>query len=358
MRIRFGIVVAAVVAALWGGFMAHGQIGDKATTAVQKGADTAKKAAASKSADTGKKSADPAKKPADTSKATGGITVNPVAADDPDEKEIRASAESFTKLYNAHDSKRLAALFSPKAEMIDEDGLTTRGRDAIEGEFAKVFKEHPKAEMKVDVESVRVLSSILAIEEGTAISRESADEPESATEYVAIHVKTDGKWLLACVRDWDAPAAEMTPHDHLQELAWLIGEWVEESPDSVIHSVWKWHDNENFLIEEFQVQIAGRKAMAGTVRVGWDAVSKQFRSWVFDSHGGHGEGYWLRDGDVWIVKSRGSTAVGESASSTNVYRRVDDDTLGWRSYDRLVDGERQDDVDEIVIKRRPPLPVE
>src|SRR4029077_5424960 len=99
---------------------------------------------------------------------------------------------------------------------------------------------------------------------------DSPDDPESVTDYVAIHVKTDGKWLLACVRDWDVPPAEPTPHDRLEELAWLVGEWIEEGPDSNVHTVWKWHDNGNFLMEEFKVQIAGEVAMSGTVRVGWD----------------------------------------------------------------------------------------
>jgi hypothetical protein len=42
----------------------------------------------------------------------------PKPADDPDEKLIRASAEEFTKLYNAHNSKGLAALLSSKAKKV------------------------------------------------------------------------------------------------------------------------------------------------------------------------------------------------------------------------------------------------
>jgi uncharacterized protein (TIGR02246 family) len=356
MRIKRGIIVAAVVAVLCGGYIAQGQIREKAAEAVKKGGEAGKTAVQTvqKPADTGKKSADTAKKPADTTK-----TAAAKSAEDPEEKIIRAGAEAFTKLYNAHDAKGLAALFTPKAEMIDEDGQVTKGREAIESEFAKVFKETPKATMTVDVESVRVLTSMLAIEEGTARSKDSPNDSEDVTVYVAIHVKTDGKWQLACVRDWDAPPEELSPHDQLeQNLAWLVGEWIDESPDSVVHTVCKWHDNGNFLMQEFQVNVGGDIAMSGTLRIGWDAVAKQFKSWVFDSHGGHSTGAWLQDGDRWIIKMQGATAKGEVGSSTIYYRPIDKDTIAWGSFDRVIDGERLEDIPEIIVKRRPLLPTE
>jgi uncharacterized protein (TIGR02246 family) len=355
------IIVAFVAVALGCAFIAQGQNREKVTDTVKKppAAAGAAAQATQKPADTAKKPAGTAK-PADTAKSAATKPVAPAApVESPDEKAIKASAEAFTKLYNDHDAKGLAALFSPNAEMIDEDGLVTKGRDAILTEFEKVFKETPKASMVVDIESVRVLTSNLGIEEGTARSKDSPDDSEDITNYVAIHVKTDGKWLLACVRDWDVPADELPPHDRLElDMSWLIGDWIDESPDAVVHTVCKWHDNGNFLMQEFVVQVAGEIAMSGTMRIGWDAVHKQFRSWVFDSHGGYSEGLWLRDGDDWVVKMQGATATGETASSTNMYRRIDDGTIAWQSVDRVVDGDRQDDIAPIVVKRKPPQPAE
>jgi len=361
MRTRMRIFVAFVAAALCCAYIAQGQNREKV-------ADTVKKAppAAGLAAPATQKPADPAKKPtgtakpADTAKpAATKPAAPPAPVASPDEKAIRASAEAFTKLYNDHDAKGLAALFSPNAEMIDEDGLVTKGRDEILKEFEKVFKTNPKSSMVVDIESVRVLTSNLGIEEGTARSKDSPDDNEDITNYVAIHVKTDGKWLLACVRDWDVPPDELPPHERLElEMSWLVGDWIDESPDSVVHTVCKWHDNGNFLMQEFVVQVAGEIAMSGTMRIGWDAVHKQFRSWVFDSHGGYSEGLWLRDGNDWVVKMQGATATGETASSTNMYRRIDNDTIAWQSVDRVVDGQRQDDIPPIVVKRKPPQPAE
>jgi uncharacterized protein (TIGR02246 family) len=350
MSTKSGIVVTAVVAALGFGFFAYGQNQEKpsgttkATVKAATGSDGAKKAG------------DVDKKPAANPNPAGNKALAPALSDE--EKAVRASAEAFTKLYNAHDSKGLGELFAHKAEIIDENEQVVKGREAIQQAFADVFKANPQTSIHVEVESVRVLTPYLAIEEGTTLSKNSPDDIESASTYVAIHAKLDGKWMLACVRDWAALPAELTPHDHLLELGWLVGEWIEESEDSIVHTVCKWHDSDNFLMQEFKVQIGGDIAMSGTMRIGWDAVSKQFKSWVFDSHGGHSEGMWHREGNAWVVKSRGSTAKGETASATNVYRQIDSDTLGWQSTDRVVDGERQDDIEEIVIKRRPPSPQE
>ncbi|MEI8022218.1 MAG: SgcJ/EcaC family oxidoreductase [Schlesneria sp.] len=363
MSINRGIVVASIVIIAFGSGFAHAQGRDKQVdTAVDliKQRDAAggvapelvkKRIQLVPKVDVGNKPADTVKKPA----IARGATI----PDDAEERAIRASAAAFTKFYNAHDSKGLASLFSPKAEMIDENDSVVKGREKIEEAFAKVFKNFPDASMEVDITSIRVLTPMLAIEEGSARSKDSKDDPEDSTVYVAIHVKVDGNWQLACVRDWNAPAAALTPHDHLErDLSWLVGEWIQEGPDSVVHTVCRWHDNGNFLMQEFKVNVAGQIAMSGTVRIGWNAVTKQFQSWIFDSHGGHSTGFWVNAGDRWIVKMQGATANGETGSSTNYYRPIDADTTAWGSIDRIIDGEPIEDINEIIVKRRPPLPAE
>src|SRR5689334_12902705 len=98
-----GILVASIAAALCCGYIAHGQIREKVTDTVKKGTD-----AAAKTAQSAQKAVDPAKKPADTAKPAAAKPASPAApAESPDEKAIKATAEAFTKLYNAHDAKGL-----------------------------------------------------------------------------------------------------------------------------------------------------------------------------------------------------------------------------------------------------------
>jgi uncharacterized protein (TIGR02246 family) len=356
------MVASVVIFAGWGGF-----------AQVKENAKDKPAATGKKPAETAKPAGEATKKPADTAKPAGETTKKPAAntvpqpageqADSPEEAAeeaaIRKGARAFVAAYNAHDAKAVAQLFAIKAEITDEDGRLVKGRDAIEKDYARVFEAFPESKIKVEVDSIRVLTPNIAVEEGIVKGQQVPDGDENVSTYVAVHAKVEGRWLIGSVKDFDAGSEQpLTANGQLQQLAWLVGEWVEESPETVIHTVCRWHDNDNFLMQEFRVQVAGQTAMSGTMRIGWDAVRKQFKSWVFDSHGGHSEGYWLRNGDEWIVKAHGATAAGETVSATYVHRRINDDTRGWRAFDRVLDGELQDEIPEIVVKRRPPSPVE
>ena len=71
--------------------------------------------------------------------------------------------------------------------------------------------------------------------------------------------------------------------------------------------------------------------MTGTQRIGWDPVTRNIRSWVFDSEGGFGEGVWTREGNKWIVKKTGVTGDGKIASATNIISQVSKHRMTWES---------------------------
>ena len=119
-----------------------------------------------------------------------------------------------------------------------------------------------------------------------------------------IYARQGGRWLHARIRD-EQPD-EVSPHEQLLQLAWMLGEWVNESDDGIVKTNCKWSDDGNFLLREFDVKVEGRIALRGTQRIGWDAQRKQFRTWVFDDRGGFAEGLLSRDGDRWITRRRES----------------------------------------------------
>ena len=94
----------------------------------------------------------------------------------------------------------------------------------------------------------------------------------------------------------------------------MIGDWVDESPEALVMTSYRWTDNQCYILSEFKVQIGGRPMMTGSQRIGWDPLAKKIRSWVFDSEGGFGEGIWTREGNRWIVKRTGVTRDGKIAS--------------------------------------------
>ena len=225
-----------------------------------------------------------------------------------DEQALRQLIDAFTKAYNAGDAKALAAMFTTDGEIVELSGDTIHGREAIEQFFAAEFEEHPQTKMEDQVESIRFLGPIAAVEEGVTIITPEPGEPAESGHYAVIYVKQDGKWLIAS--DRDLPDDEATAKSELDQLAWLEGTWVDESAEGMVKTRYQWVDNHHFLLGEFTVHIAGKPALSGTQRIGWDPLVKKIRAWVFDSEGGFGESYWTREGQQWMVKLTGVCATG------------------------------------------------
>jgi uncharacterized protein (TIGR02246 family) len=271
-----------------------------------------------------------------------------------DEKAIRQVVEQFTKAYNAGDAQAVAKLFAPDAEMADDEGRGAQGRESIQEIFANLFKEHPKTHIEIEIESIRFVGPAVAIEDGMTTVVHAADESASRSRYEVVHVKLDGKWQMASARD--LPDEPLSSEEQLRQLEWLVGDWVDESPESLIVTSYHWTDNRQFIVGEFQVQIKGRPAMSGSHRIGWDPAEQKIRSWVFDSEGGFGQGLWTRKENSWIVKMTGVTRDGKTASATNVTTKISKDRMTWLSRDRIVGDEVLPDIDEIPIVRKPPQP--
>ena len=270
-----------------------------------------------------------------------------------DEEAIRANVAAFVKAYNSHDAKAIAALFTPNAQVVDQDGNASEGRDEIEKVFKDLFSATPQKQIEVTVNSIRFIGPNVALEQGTTKETLGGNETPEYDRYKVLHVKRDGKWLMALAEDSDEDAA--TPHEQLQPLAWLVGEWVDDGGSSVVNSSCRWSEDKNFLLQEFNVRINGENAMHVSQRIGWDPVTKRIRSWVFDSEGGFGESVWARDGDGWIIKATGVRQDGKTASATNVLIPAGKDGYVLRSRDRVVDDEVSSPT-EFKVVRKPPQP--
>ncbi len=271
-----------------------------------------------------------------------------------DEQALRQLIAAFTKAYNAGDAKALAAMFTADGEIVEQDGDTTHGRAAIEQFFADEFEQHPKSKMEDVVESIRFLSPIAAVEEGLTTITAEPGEPAESGHYSVIYVKQDGKWLIAS--DRDLPDDEATSKSELDQLGWLVGSWVDESPEGLVKTRYEWADNHRFIIGEFTVQIAGKPALTGSHRIGWDPLAKKVRSWVFDSEGGFGDSYWTRQGQQWIVKLSGVSRDGLHGSSTSLYTRLGPDKFSFQSHDRVHGNDVTDDTRLVTVVREPPKP--
>ena len=140
----------------------------------------------------------PAREP-DPAPSGGQAAVSPER--EPDVRAITDLLTSFVKAYNAKDAKAIVDLFTPDAEIEDEDGEITRGSDAIVAHFSETFQENGGNTLTVDTESLRFLGTDVAIEEGVASLSTGADTPPLTNRYSVIYARQGGRWLHARIRD-------------------------------------------------------------------------------------------------------------------------------------------------------------
>ena len=131
---------------------------------------------------------------------------------------------------------------------------------------------------------------------------------------------------------------------------------MNESPEALVVTSYRWDDQRHSILSEFKVQVGGRPAMTGTQRIGWDPVAKKLHSWVFDSEGGFDEGLVDPQRQPVDRQMTGTRRDGNVASATHVITQVTKDRMTWQSRDRVVGDELLPDIGEIVIVRRPPPP--
>ncbi len=270
------------------------------------------------------------------------------------EAAVHAAIASYVEAYNRGDVDAVLNHWADDAEYLLSTGERVQGRDALRAVFAEALAEENRATIEVPDPHVRVLSDTVATEEGVArVAR--PDEPAEETSYLAIYVKQGDAWKLTTVRETEVAPVTMQPAEaQLQQLAWLVGEWTDQSESATVSSTVRWSGNNAFLVYSFKAEAPGIDALAGTQVIGWDPVRAVIRSWMFDSDGGFGEGEWTKDNDRWVVAFRQTLPDGREATATNVYTVVDDNSYTWHSFHRTVDGVALPSVDDVTIVRAAP----
>lgn len=277
------------------------------------------------------------------------------AARGAEESAVRALSEGFVAAYNKRDARAIAALFTEDARVVEKDGEIIEGREAILQRFLDSLEDPDAPTLRLEIASLRFPAPGVAVEDGVLIAQ---GEGSRRSPFTALHVRKGEKWQTAEVRDRaEPPGAPDEGHAALAELDWMIGEWVDESEHGVVQTTCKRSEDGHFLLREFSMKARGAIITQGSQRVGWDPVRKQLRSWVFDSEGGFNEGFWTRTGpDRWVIRTNGYLRDGDIVAATNLVTRVSRDSFRWGSADRVVGDASFDDVEEILVVRKPPGP--
>jgi uncharacterized protein (TIGR02246 family) len=266
-----------------------------------------------------------------------------------DREAISKLFQEFSKAFAKGDPKAIAALYTDRCEYYDANsGEVFRGQGEIERAYADLFRKFPGSKMEAQNQSVRFLGRDTALDEGLVRLQPAGSEVPLSSRYSCLCVREDGRWKVALVREWGAT------EDSLEDLHWLLGDWIAKSKDREVQMSFRWNENKTMILNQSTVKEGGRVISSGTQRIRLDPQTGQIHSWTSDQTGGHGQAFWVRDGSSWLVDAVGLLADGIETSSVNIMTRIDNDHFTWRSVDRRIGGEELPPTDPIKVVRTKP----
>jgi uncharacterized protein (TIGR02246 family) len=260
-----------------------------------------------------------------------------------DREAIRQAMKDFIAAFERGDAAAVAAHMTTGAELTPPDGTTVRGRDAIQKRYVEYLAKNPKHSVKVEPDSLHFLSRDTALGEGHMTVTTGKGDP-GVNRYVILHVREDGKWLIAVLRNDESEQAT------LRDLEWLIGTWETKGTEAQARTTYQWVGNKAFIRSEFTVREKDT-AVTGTQMIGLDPNTDELRTWTFEADGGYGEGTVTRDGNKWLFRSTATLSDGSEMTATNILMPIDRDTFTWQPVDLTVDGEAVGNLPPVKVSR-------
>ncbi|XZE22484.1 YybH family protein [Pirellulaceae bacterium SH449] len=270
----------------------------------------------------------------------------------PLEKEMLEETDKLVTAFNKGDIKGIVNTFLSDGELIDERGVVHSGQEQISSLMVSFFENYPNVSTEAELESVRQVAGIVFADGRRSIA--TADGTSvTLLRFNSVWQKTDAGYKLASFRDYSEPSS-LTPNEALQELQWLIGDWVNEGDDATVRLSFKWSADTNFILGDYSLKTVDGDLSTSTQRIGWDALQGAFRSWTFDVDGGFGEGTWTRTVNGWRVRSSAVTPEGTTASAILLLTPVSEDRFSINGSNRIANEESLPDYEIFVVKRPPP----
>jgi uncharacterized protein (TIGR02246 family) len=279
-----------------------------------------------------------------------GFLPNPVNAENgQDESPIRQTISTLEKALAGTDEKGVAALFTEDGIYVDSDGNATKGRDALEKQFAIIFKLKGSQAYDVTPESVQVVAPNAARAIGSVKPKGVLAAPE--TRFLMMLIKLDGKWLISTACEISAPITSANGKDAVNELGWLIGKWKAERNGAWAQMTSEWMQNKNFISCKFEINKPGQPVQTDFQIIGWDAERDQLTFWAFMDNGAHGFGTWFRRGGKWMVESTAIDPDGGVSRAINIIEPTDPKSFVWQSINRSINGIAVADSAPLTVKR-------
>ncbi len=268
------------------------------------------------------------------------------------ESEVRKNASELMEAFNQHDPNKIASLWAKDAVMYHPlTGETSHGRDEIVQYYKNRFEKESDSRVEIIIDNIEFDGSDSAVEHG--VFRVSyKDKPSIQSAFRANLVKENGKWVMNEIADIAIESAP-SQFEHLKEIDWLVGNWVDRDENIEITFNCKWDKYKNFLTQHFSTKVLGQNQLEGQQLIAWDPIKEKIRSWVFDSDGGFGEGFWTKAENSWYAAMSYTLSDGQKASATLVYTKIDDNSYKFASIGRDINGEVLPDLNPVTVERAP-----
>ncbi len=198
-----------------------------------------------------------------------------------------------------------------------------RGRRASRGTgrrprpVRRIVRRTSGSKITIQVDSLRFLGPETALEEGRAtISVGSAAEGRAhrGPHHASPPKESAARMCFAAI-----PAHHCSPLTASRNWEWLVGDMGQRKSGrgERFHCL---HVGQGRQLprSRFTMKMQGRPVLGDAADLGRDPLKRQFKTWIFDSEGGHGEGYFTHNGNQWVIKSRRcppgrATRVGHAA---------------------------------------------
>lgn len=267
-----------------------------------------------------------------------------------DEAAITKSLADYVAVINAKEAAKISSFWTATGTHTDrETGLRLEGREAIAADISEVLKTAGDIKLSAQVKSVKMVTANVARVDGET-TLVTPDAAPAVSAFTALLVKEGEKWLLDSIEEMPTPQPASTA-EALQNLTWLVGDWVDESDDMTVNTRFRWTDNKAFMLRSFSVETKSGVELTGTQIIGWDPRAEQIRGWTFNSNGSFGESSWTRNGSSWLSKSTQTTADGRIASGTYVMEKLDTDSFSMQLVGLEIDGAPQPGGPAVKIVR-------
>ncbi|HEY4832682.1 MAG TPA: SgcJ/EcaC family oxidoreductase [Waddliaceae bacterium] len=267
------------------------------------------------------------------------------------ESAVREAAKALMEAYNQRQPEKIGALWAEDGVIFHPlTGETSTGREEIIEYYKNRFAKHRNGKVDITVTSVEFDEPNQAALKGL-IKIFSSNRPLTQSAFKAQLVSENGKWLFRKITDIVLEPAP-SHFNNLQNVDWLVGEWVDQDENIEITFNCKWDKYKNFLIQNFTSKVLGQDQIEGQQIIGWDPIKEKIRSWVFDSDGGFGEGYWHNKDKSWFSHMIYTLPDGRKASAILIYTKIDDHSYAFTSVERDIEGEILPDIDPVVVQKK------